>query len=191
MPVQYTNRKGQTFYLHQGVTKTGKAKYFFSMKSDGVLVDIVPDGFEIYENPNAQVFLRRIQPKIIMDEEVALVEKGMKQFSKLKYYQIDVKKNVIIIFTADQDVDALSALSKYAPNVKYLELQNLLIRSTTYSPMLQFVLIDDKKRTFVTQRYCFLGSIDDWIQIGSPDTLQNLVKKYVKHLGQDSYYELY
>ena len=46
------------------------------MKSEGTLVDKVPDGFEIYENPNAQVFLRRIQPKIITDEEVALVEHG-------------------------------------------------------------------------------------------------------------------
>jgi hypothetical protein len=47
------------------------------------------------------------------------------------------------------------------------------------------------KREFIAQRYCYLGSIDDWIDIGSPDTLQNLVKTYVKHLGQDSYFELF
>ena len=77
MPIQYTNRRSQTYYLHQGTTKTGKPKYYFSMKSEGTLADKIPDGFEIYENPNAQVFLRKIQPKIITDEEVALVEQGM------------------------------------------------------------------------------------------------------------------
>ena len=191
MPLQYVNRKGRTFYLHQGLTKTGKPKYFFSMKGEGTLVDNIPDGFEIYENPNAQVFLRKIQPKIISDEEVALVEQGMRQFSKVKYYQIDVKKNTIIIYEANQDVDMLAELLSSAPQVKTVDKKDLLGQLLSYSPMLQFVLVDEEKRKFVTQRYCFLGSIDDWIQIGKPDKLQNLVKKYVKHLGQESYYSLY
>ncbi|KYC40470.1 hypothetical protein WA1_26460 [Scytonema hofmannii PCC 7110] len=44
---------------------------------------------------------------------------------------------------------------------------------------------------FELQRYCFLGSVDDWINIGLPDTLQNLVETYVQHLGRESYYELH
>ena len=96
MPIQYENRKGQTYYLHQGTTKTGKPKYFFSMKSEGSLVDRIPDGFEIYENPDARVFLRRIRPQIITADEIRVVKQGMEQFSPVKYYQIDVKKNVII-----------------------------------------------------------------------------------------------
>ena len=161
------------------------------MKSEGTLVDKVPDGFEIYENPNAQVFLRRIQPKIITDEEVALVEQGMKQFSKLQYYQIDVKKNTIIIFEANQDVEALAEILKFAPGAKEMGTENLLPRLISYSPVLHFVLVDDKKRVFTVERYCFLGSIDDWITIGKPDKLQKQVKKYVKHLGQESYYGLF
>ena len=191
MPIQYTNRRSQTYYLHQGTTKTGKPKYYFSMKSEGTLADKIPDGFEIYENPNAQVFLRKIQPKIITDEEVALVEQGMKQYSKLQYYQIDVKKNTIIVFEANQDVKALSGILKFAPRVKEVGAENLLAQLITYSPVLHFVLVDDEKRVFMVERYCFLGSIDDWITIGKPDKLQNQVKKYVKHLGQESYYGLY
>ncbi len=194
MPIHYTNKKSQIFYLHQGTTKTGKPKYFFSMKSEGTLVDEVPDGFEIYENPNAQVFLRLIQPKIITDEEVALVEQGMRQISKLQYYQIDVKKNAIIIFEANQDVEALTGLAellKFSSRVDQADTKHLLTRWISYSPMLRFVLVDKEKRVFKTERYCFLGSIDDWITIGAMDELQNLVKKYVKHLGQESYYELF
>lgn len=189
MPVQYTNRKGQTFYLHQGITTTGKPKYFFSMKSDGALVDKVPDGFEIYQNPNAQVFLRKIQPKIITDAEVTLVEKGLRQFARLQNCRIDVKKNTITIFQADQDLDDLAKILDFAPKAKEFDTKNFLAKVLYYSPMLQFVLIDEENRVFVTKRFCFLGSIDDWIEIGKRDKLQNLVK-YVKHLGQDSFYDL-
>ena len=59
-----------------------------------------------------------------------------------------------------------------------------------YSPMLQFLLEDEKRRTFTAQRYCFIGSIDDWIDIGH-GPLTTLVKRYVKHLGQESYFDLF
>ena len=59
-----------------------------------------------------------------------------------------------------------------------------------YSDMLKFILVDDKRRAFVTQRYCFLGSVDDWIDIGKHGKLATLVRTYVKHLGKDSYVEL-
>ena len=77
MPITHTNDKGQTFSLYQGITKTGKPKYYFAMQSEGTLAKTTPAGYEIYENPNAQVFLRRIPPKIIADEERRAVEEGM------------------------------------------------------------------------------------------------------------------
>jgi hypothetical protein len=57
--------------------------------------------------------------------------------------------------------------------------------------MMQFILADEERRLFLAQRYCFRGSIDDWIGIGSLDTLTNLVRTYVKHLGKESYFELW
>ena len=62
----------------------------------------------------------------------------------------------------------------------------MLRQQVHYSPMMQFILVDEKRRSFLPQRYCFRGSIDDWISIGLPDTLANVVKAYVKHLGKQS-----
>ncbi len=191
MAIEYLNRKGQKYYLHQGSTKTGKPKYLFSMKSEGNLVKDIPDGFEIYENPNAQVFIRRIQPKIITHEEIATVDKGMKKFSSLQYYQIDVKKNTISVYTPNQNVAVLSEIFSGLSSRKEVDIQNQLARSISYSPMLRFVLCDEQKRIFMTERFCFLGSVDDWIEIGEPDILKKLVEKYVKHLEKESFYELY
>lgn len=58
------------------------------------------------------------------------------------------------------------------------------------TPDMQFELIDEEKRTFATQRYCYIGSIDDWIYIGRSGKLPRLVKRYVKHLAKESFFEL-
>jgi len=193
VPITHTNAKGQTFSLYQGTTKTGKPRHYFAMQSEGTLATAIPAGYEIYENPNAQVFLRRIPPKIITDEERRAVEEGMRRYATVKDYKIDVKAHAILIYTSEQDLDALADLFKHThPNpLENVELMTTLRNTMHYSPMLVFQLVDAQRRTFQTQRYCFLGSVDDWIEIGKPGKLLALVKRYVKHLGQDSYVELW
>src|SRR5215813_4979954 len=110
VPITYTNAKEKTYYLHQGTTKTGKPKYYFSTQPEGTLAEAIPAGFEIYENPNAQVFLRRIPPKIITDEERQVVEDGMRKYADVKDYKIDVRGNAIVVYTADQDMATLAAI---------------------------------------------------------------------------------
>src|SRR5205814_5200407 len=91
VPITHTNAKGKLYYLHQGTTKTGKPKYHFSMQSEGTLAESIPAGFEMYENPNAQVFLRRIPPKIITEEERQVVADGMRKYASVQDYKIDVR----------------------------------------------------------------------------------------------------
>jgi hypothetical protein len=73
MPVTHVNRKRDTYYLHAGKTKTGKPRYWFSKTTEGDLVKLIPEGYEVYENPDAQVFLRKIadlQPTLYEDHAV-------------------------------------------------------------------------------------------------------------------------
>jgi len=192
MPITYVNAKEKTYYLHQGVTKTGKPKYHFAMKSEGNLADSIPEGYEIYENPNAQVFLRRIPPKIITDEEIAIVEAGMRTYSNVKDSKLDVRGNAIFIYTAVQDLEALMAIVQDYPTSQdeQARMMATLRQEIQYTSDMQFVLVDETKRTFATQCYCYLGSIDDWIPIGRSDKLPSLVKQYVKHLGKESFVTL-
>ena len=54
------------------------------------------------------------------------------------------------------------------------------------------MLADPEKRLFLAERFCFRGSVDDWIDIGGPPRkLPALLKKFVKHLGKESLFELY
>jgi len=192
MAIEYENRKEQIFYLHEGKTKTGKAKYFFSLKKEGDLVETIPEGFEIYENPQAQVFLRKILPKLITDEEIRVVEKGLEKYSELKKCIIDVRKEVITIFVSSRELNPFEirdeALSRF---LNLDEVEKQLEQNAHYTPLLQFVLTDKDQRIFTAQRFCFLGSIDNWINIGNSQPLSQLVKQYLKHLGQDSFFEFF
>lgn len=192
MSITYTNAKGQTYVLHHGRSQTGKPTYYFSLKREGQLAASIPDGFEIYENPNAQVFLRRIPPKHITDEERQVVIDGMRTYARGEAYKIDVKGKTIIIYLADQDTDAFDRIFRDYPTSpqEKARIMTVLRQQAHYSPMMQFILTDEKRRYFWPQRYCFRGSIDDWISIGQPDTLVNVVKTYVKHLSKESYFEL-
>lgn len=189
MAIEYVNRKQKTYYLHEGKTKTGKPKYFFSVKAEGALVDVIPEGYEIYENPNAQVFLRKIQPQMVTPEEVAIVQAGVKKIAKLDYLMVDVKGKHIVVYLCDQNVDALMAIAQSSPTGD-AGLADRMIQSFTYSPMMQFVLVDKETREFEVERWCFRGSIDNWLLLDSSTNLQALVKKYARHLGQESFYEL-
>lgn len=162
MPVKHVNRKRQTYFLHVGKTKTGKPKYFFSKDSEGTLLDAVPDGYEIYENLNAQVFLRKTMPQIITDEEVVAVQIGLRKLAPSESCIVGVK----------------------GPHIEVYQAQG-----GHYHQMLRFTLVDDKARWFSVDRWCFRGSIDDWFPLGD-GYLPKLVEKYCGHLGKESFFEL-
>ena len=56
---------------------------------------------------------------------------------------------------------------------------------------MRFVVIDPAKRIFLPQRFCFRGSVDDWIEIGKPGKLKQIAERYPPFLGTDEIYELY
>ena len=126
MEITYKNRKDDTYYLHEGKTKIGNPKYFFSKKIKGKIIDKIPDGFEIYENIDALVFLRKIQPKIITDEEVNTVKSHLEKCTHIPHWQVEVKKNTIIVYTSDDYEKSLDELAKkYSPYLnteKFFEL---------------------------------------------------------------------
>ena len=57
-------------------------------------------------------FLRRIPPKIITDEERRAVEEGMRTYTEVKDYKVDVRGNAILVYTAEQDIEALANIFK-------------------------------------------------------------------------------
>jgi hypothetical protein len=164
VPVTHTNRRGQTYYLHAGTTKAGKPRYWFSLKDDGDLVEAIPAGHEVYENPDAQVFLRKALPRFITDHEIVLVREGLRKYAKHRDCMADVReKHVIVYYSEGGDL---------------------------FQKVLRFTLIDEDNRRFAAERWCFLGSIDDWIPLSGGGDLAKLVERYGPHIGKESFFEL-
>jgi hypothetical protein len=197
MAISYTNRIGKTYYLLQGKTKTGKPRYFFSTKSSGKgePVKQIPEGYEIYEHPqNAQVFLRKKRPKLITDSEKQLVETAANALERSKRYRVEIKDEYITIYESNVDIGNVKNIlgdflkdSSPRPGLTKEEAMNTLlsVADQYYTAMMRFKLIDKETRTFTAERFCFQGSIDDWILLGGPDDLKTLVNRYVKILGTD------
>jgi len=188
MPVTYHSRTGKIYYLHSGPKRGGGVQHFFSTKPDGTLADRVPDGFEIYETVNGQVYLRRAQPKLIFDEELAQLRQRLAKPRPGFRYKMEARGNVITIHEGES---RLSELMGRMPSWALPPDEAFEERFATYQAVLRFTLVDAERRLFAPERYCFRGSVDDWITLGPPGTLAKLANRYMTHLGKDSFFELF
>jgi hypothetical protein len=185
MPVTHVNRKRDTYYLHVGTTKTGKPRYWFAKSAEGDLIDSIPEGYEVYENPDAQVFLRKIVPQLVTSSEVAVVVDGLKRYAPGENCLVDVDGEQIVVHHAERIKIDLTEFG--------FGLTELPTFSQRYTKVMQFILVDEKARTFRVQRWCFRGSIDGWIVLFGPRSkgkLSDLVKRFCPHIGQESFFEL-
>ncbi len=201
MAVTFTNRIGLTYYLRKTKTKKGNPSYFFTTKQDakGNLVKQIPDGYEIYEHPeNAQVFLRKIRPQQISDIEKHLVEQAIKKLTGTKRYLVYCKDEFITIYESNADFGNVKNIfgdflngPTIPPGINPDNVlrDNASIYDQYYSAMMRFCLDNKEKRTFTVERFCFRGSIEDWIYLDGPDILKKLNTKYIKLLGTDEFFE--
>lgn len=188
MTVKHTNYKGETYYLHKGMGKKGGSQYSFSRKEAGTPVKSIPEGYEIYEDPNGRVFFRKIVPQKISQDEVSVVENSIRRYAKLKDYKIDVKGSAITIYLPDQKIDDLKSCFDSLVFANHSLLDKALKNLLTYSPVMRFILTDQEGRKFRVERAEFID--DDWYFLEDSKDLQKLAKKYCRHLGKDSFYDL-
>jgi hypothetical protein len=195
MPVTYTNRKGVTYCLCQGVTKTGKPRYYFAREPKGEPVERIPEGWKISESVNGIVSLVRDRPAQILPEEVAAVEAAVKRHPKSHNYRVAVKRNRIEVYErVGPDAEGLSAaLSEAGLALPGLadRLRAMMEPRAQFTPVMRFILTDAERRTFRAERMCYLGSIDDWIDVGPMGAVDRLARQLIPRLGTDRFFELY
>jgi hypothetical protein len=191
MPVTYTNRRGITYFLCKGTTKTGKPRYFFAREQKGEAIDAIPEGYQIEESVNSIVSLVKYRPKLNAPEEIAAVEAALKRHPKGGNYRLGVKHNQIIVYERlGPDIDRLNAIFGILGLVNRAA-EEYLDRSAQYTAIMRFILDDPEKRDYHAERWCFRGSIDDWIYAGQSGRIETLARKLIPTLGTDDFYELY
>ena len=197
MPVSYTNRKGLTYTLYRGQTRTGKPRYYFGRtdQGQGEPVTELPPGFTISESVNGMVSLVKDRPSLIQPEEVAAVEAAVQQHPEARRYRVVSKHDRIEIYEQvgpdfDELLGELQTVGLPRP-VLAERLQALEERHARYTPVLRFILLEPRRRRFGVQRMCYLGSIDGWLELGQTGPVAQLARALIPTLGTDQFYELW
>jgi len=195
MPLEYTNRRGDRYFVLEGKTKTGKPKYFCARKTSaaGVRLDVLPAGYEIHESPeSALVSVRKLRPSRISQFERELVTRLAGELSEAPTL-VEIDGDSLIVYSSDtQPFERAEILTKLFGGTPADQASNLdwITRNMRYSAMLRFTLTDEDKRLYSADRWCFLGSIDKWVSLEYDKPLDKLARKLLKHLGQESFFEL-
>jgi hypothetical protein len=195
MPVTYTNRKGVTYYLCRGVTKTGKPRYYFAREIKGEPVDEIPEGFTISESVNGIVSLVKDRPSQILPDEIAWVEASIKRHPRAGNYRVNARHDRIEIYErvgpdADDLLAGLSGISGLFA-MQADQLRELRDQHAQFTAVLRFILADAERRTFRVERWCYLGSVDDWINVGHTGPVAELAREWIPKLGTDRLFEVY
>jgi hypothetical protein len=192
MPITHKNCHGQVYYLHEGKTKTGKPKYFVSMKSEGNLAAAIPAGFEIYERPGGLVSVRKIPQTPILPHELKYVQDkvaplGIKKDEK-EYAEWCSEFGEAFILPSKRLYLSDHRRTRYEAEIRGKEI--IIYEVKGYGrPMMKFVLDNEETREYSVYLWCFRGGIDGWFSLFSSGQLRDLVDQYCPALGTDRFYE--
>ena len=190
--MKYVNRRGDAYYVFQGVTKTGKPKYYVSRKAEsaaGIQIDLLPDDFELFESPiDARVIIRKRVLSDIYDNELNFVQERANSMARNVRARVVSNGRCIVIYESVRAEEFQSMASVVGGlTSRFVEAMQSY---NPMSPAFRFKLIRKKERVFEAQRFCFRGGIEDWISLHHEGTLDELCQYYLKHLGKESFYEL-
>jgi hypothetical protein len=194
--LQYENRMGDVYYLQEGKTRTGKPTYYTGRKIKGTPLAAMPEGHEFYERPDTgQVVVRKVPPSPITEFERKQTEDIVRRAGGLKHFVVHIEGNALVVYTpshspADTD-DLIERLAGPSfGGARAAEYRDKWIKESQYMKMLRFKLVNPDTREYRAERWCFRGSIDDWIMLAGSGSLAKVVEQYAKHLHRESFFEL-
>jgi hypothetical protein len=224
--VSYINRMGNEYFIHQGITKSGKPKYFASQKREGAIARL-PHGFIFGESINGMVTIQWPKPLLIPEAEINLVKQAVAEFQHLKQYRVEAKDKTILIYepVGMDSISTLANLGSYSMLVnlkamlgsrfeeslaktakdmgitvsdlkcadaltaeeKRKKSDEHLMRNVQYDAVMRFTL-DPIFGPYRVERRCYRGE-EHWASLGC-GPLGKMLKKYVRHIGKESFFDL-
>lgn len=208
----YTNRKGVTYHVHARPTKKGGVAYVLKRSPQGALPE-VPEGYEVVENVNGRASVRRARPRLITHEEEAQAATRLEAHG-LKDYRVEVKGRYLTIFEPSTDPEEVAevfdplalgggldglfkdvmrhllgdqVIDRYVREKRQAFAEGVRM-NLRFFPVLRFELAKGEPRQFHVERRHYSGEGGWWFLATLP--LERGLKRYARHLGKDSFFEL-
>lgn len=196
MALEYVNRRGDRYLVMQGTTKTGKPKFWCTKRAPGagVAVERLPDGFEIHERPqDSMVSVRKTRLSRIQPSEREVLARWSAQLANVGTI-IEIEEDALVVYATEISSGVrIGLLETLAGGMSPATRQGHLDwigRYAKYSPMFRFALTDESERLYAVKRWCFRGSIDGWVWLSAPMPLESAARTYLRHLGNESFFDL-
>lgn len=188
--ITYTNRKGQKYILKTAETRTGKPRWYASMKAEkGKNAKAMPEGYDFYEDVNGQVFVRKPIKTNILPGEVDAVERACWDI-KTDCKVVTGKKD-LVVYRSEFDPSFLDWMCSEFGNVKREPGEKYMRDTADYSPSFRFALIDSKRRTFSVERMSYRGPEPHWYLLRIESELPAALKEYIPVLDDmEEFFEL-
>lgn len=193
MPIEFKNIKQGTYYIKSKKTKKSNISYFMTRKNDKDCLENLPNGYEVFERyDTGMMYIRKIKKSNVRIEEIKILEKELKNNNSIIDYKLDVNGDEIKIYVAEKEGN--DQIFEMFDKQLFSKEQHEFIRShfKRYEEKMRINLKERKtNREFEVMRYCYRGSIDDWITIDGGENIELLAKENLIHLGKKSYYDLF
>lgn len=195
MAKEFKNSKGKTYYLKSRTTKKGNITYYLTVKLDDDCLNSLPKEYEVFEKYDMEtLYVRKKVASKFSKEEIASIEKELKNNADIDEYKLAVHGAEIKIYTAEKGKGISSFMQDSIASAIFDKRRSALYEKAflRYEERLKIQLKEKKDfKEFLVLRYCYRGSVDDWIVIDAGDNLKELAKDTIVHLGKESYFELY
>ena len=197
MTVKYENSIGMEYVLQKPEGEDDPDSFFFSSHDVWEEVDELPEGYEIYEDPENEPFLLPEGKNPVPEEEIAAVESELEEIDHLSKYpgqcHVESFDNSIRVYLLDQTpeaiVDVISALPEEGKKI----LEEISDGNITYTANMKFDRGENGKHYYVYRR-TFSGlqkrDQEKWLFVAKEENIAEAASKYLPHLEQDSFFEL-
>ena len=192
--VTYTNRMGDIYYLHVGRTKSGKVRYFVAKTIREGVLSAMPDHFEFSESINGVVSVRKTDTSAprIPEADLAIARAEMASHAHLRSHRIEVIKGEIVVLEpmGGLSAEVIAAMSR--PFFMRAEGPDTLVGGVRarvrYAPVMKFVPLGEPSGYSVL-RMTYRGS-GGWSWPLASGSLHKLLKRYLRHVGTDEFFEM-
>jgi hypothetical protein len=219
MKIEYINRFGKTFYLHTVRNQKGSLRYVMKRSEDGAISEI-PDGYEICEDVNGVVSIRKVVSQLIREAEAQLVRSKLVELG-LRGYRVGIKDKYLTVYEPEQNEETIRDYLKTINDLELKEIEHLASFLPPHHPVAEKVLelierkqslpndkkirkmlessrvspilrfiLQNKKKRIFRVERMTFRGEGGWRDLHDFLPLQKAVIKYLRHLGKESFFDL-
>lgn len=194
-PLQHTNRRGDTYFLHRGTTRTGKPRYFAARTVGPGALSEMPAGHEFCESVNGIVSVRRqLDPHgLVSEADLAVARRELARHRHLVRHVADRRKDEIVIyeplgFPSEREMRQMQEM--YGAHVGSIAEQlDAMQARAQYTPVMKFCACAERPGEYVAYRRFYSGE-GGWLLL-SAGTIEPLLRTYLPSVATERFFELY